>query len=113
MKSAARSGKITLSLVTCDGRLVPVHVRKNFKTSQSAHQQLHYAKPERIVIDSGRRPSYTPSIGAHHSDHKTVVNTVGMAAQIGRDSFRFTNNRLEGKKVSYIDQSWLISPLSI
>ena len=106
MKSAARSGKITLSLVTCDGRLVPVHVRKNFKTSQSVHQQLHYAKPERIVTDGGQMhhsPSYTPSIGAHHSDHKTVMHTVGLAAEIGRDSFRFMNNRLEGKKVSYIN----------
>ncbi len=114
MKSAARTGKIVLSIVTCDGRYLPYHIRKkDFKSSQSIQQHLQSISSHPVRIDSRirkivdheihRRPSYTPSIGSRHSDHESLINTVEMAAKIaGRNSFRYSNKKLEGKVQYYL-----------
>lgn len=117
MRSAARSGKISLSIVTCDGRLVPFHVRKrNVKSSQSVQQHLQAinrpvhvgSRVHEMVVSSEvhGRPSCTPSIGSRQSDHEAVINTVEMAAQISRSSFKYSGKRREGKvNVITIDQT--------
>ena len=123
MRSAARTGKITLSIVTCDGRPVPYHVRrKDFKSSQSVQQHLDDIRSQPIRVADGRihkivdyefhrRPSYTPSVGSRQSDHDSFINTVEMAAKISnRSSFRYIDKKLEGKvtKVMVVECNQLI-----
>lgn len=103
MRSAARSGKVGLAMVTCDGRQVPFHVRKrDVKSSLSVQQYLynmigdkraHQVANEEMVPKS----KFTRSIGSLHSDQKTFADTVEKAAEIGRSSFKYSNKRLQGK----------------
>ena len=112
MKSAARSGKIVLSIITCDGRHISYPWRKprgNLKQEvpvslhsvpttaeiHSSDNKKENDQPSHSIINC--RPSFTPSIGSHDSDHETLMNTVEFAAHISRSSFRYSKKRLKGK----------------
>lgn len=108
MRSAARSGKIGLAMVTCDGRQVPFHVRKkDVKTSQSVQQHLQHLAKQPIHVDKRihevvkqemvPKSNFERSVGSRQSDQEAFVNTIEMAAQIGRSSFKYSNKRLQGK----------------
>ena len=117
MKSAARSKLLAVKIITCDGRIIDAPWKKEetqdtvLPAPVSVVADVHHTvdrhmkdKSEKDALSSKtsavqvhRRPSFTPSLGSKDSDHETLVNTVEVAAYLGRSSLRYSSKKIKGK----------------
>ena len=114
LKSAARSQKIKINMITCDGRTVPYPYGKGatpkpggrvpselisipVQTEVQAMIESHSVVSEDSRSKLLRKPSFTPSIGSKDSNHETLMNTFEVAQQFSRSSLRYSRRRLRGK----------------
>lgn len=125
LKSAARSKKLSITMITCDGRIIPypystgelfhpfnthntttgigglmsIPIQADVHAMVESNMRLEQERGDNnrhYKRDIFRRSSFTPSIGSKDSDHEALINTVEVAAHFSRSSFRYSKRRLKG-----------------